>query len=233
MTLYLLPNLLAEEGDLALLPAHLAETVTSLQGLIAESEKGGRAYLKRITGDVRMMPISVLSEHTTRDEMDELMKPLIKGELWGVISDGGLPCLADPGSELVARAQKRGIPVQALVGPSSIILALQLSGMGAQRFAFHGYLPRPLDELKTTILNLEQRSRREKAVQLFIEAPYRNMRLLEALLGALNPNMQLAIACDLTAPTQSVIIKPVSKWRADPLPELNDRPAVFLISSSS
>src|SRR5262249_13098213 len=151
MTLFLLPNLLDE--TLAwepFLPASVAAAVQSLDGLIAESEKEGRRYLRRFVNHERMAatPIRLLNEHTQPKEIGELLEPLIRGERWGLISDAGLPCIADPGAPLVLLAHEKKIRVETFSGPSSIVMALQLSGLSGQRFAFHGYLPREAPDLK-------------------------------------------------------------------------------------
>lgn len=228
MTLFLLPNLLSHEADLETqLPAGLHTIVSQLNGLIVENEKEGRLYLKRFGR--RDVPLALLNEHTAPRELDGLLEPVVKGEIWGVISDAGLPCLADPGAALVRRARELGIPLKALPGPSSIPLGLLLSGLEAQRFAFHGYLPREEEQRRAQLKTLEKRSKQEKATQLFIEAPYRNQALLSSALAVLDPKTQLAVAVDLTAPTEQVFCKTVQQWKKSPLPSLDKRPALFLL----
>lgn len=169
--------------------------------------------------------MGLLNEHT--QEIDELLKPLQKGEKWGLISDAGLPILADPGYQLVRRARDLGILVKVFVGPSSLVHALMLSGLPAQRFAFHGYLPRhPASILK----NLEARSREENATQAFMEVPYRNQRMLETLISTLSDETLLCVAWDLTMPTQGVELHTIAEWKKRNLPNLHKRPAIFLLS---
>jgi len=230
--LLVLPNLLNKEAHHELfLSSSVDKAVSTMQGLIAESEKEARAYLKRFTfpdgRTFRDIPIELFNEHT--QEVDELLDPLKKGECWGLISDAGLPILADPGHQLVRRAYHLGIRVHAFIGPSSLVQALLLSGLPAQRFAFHGYLPRsPKDWLKS----IEARSEEEHATQVFIEAPYRNEKLLATLLETLHPKTLLCIAWDLTLPTQGVETHPVSAWKRRTLPSLHKKPAVFLLNAS-
>lgn len=227
--LLLLPNLLDETTSVAeFLPASVGEAVRSIQGLIAESEKGGRAYLKLFGVAPQNMPIRVLSEHTQKAEIDELIVLLKKGERWGLVSDCGLPCLADPGSELVLRARQLNLPVKAFVGPSSITLALMLSGLSGQRFTFHGYLEREEEKLGKQIRALEKISSQEKQTQACIEAPYRSPKLLGHLLAHLNDRTLLCVAWDLTLPTERVITQPVGAWKKQPLPDLTKKPAIFL-----
>lgn len=228
MPLLLLPNLLGEGQPPELfLPKSVGDAVRTLQGLIAESEKGGRAFL-RLFG-VRDLPTKILDEHTAEKEIGDLLAPVLKGERWGVVSDCGLPCLADPGSALVLRARQSGIPVSAFVGPSSITLGLMLSGLPAQRFCFRGYLPRDDESLKKEICALERRAQQEGETQLFIEAPYRNEKLFAKLLENLNEKTLFCVACDLTLPTENVMTKSVGAWKKNALPSLHKRPTLFLL----
>lgn len=222
--LYLLPNLLNKEANHEVfLPSSVPRAVSKLDGLIAESEKEGRAYLKRFDAPFRQMPIHLLNKH--HQEIDALLEPIRKGQTWGLISDAGLPVIADPGYQLVARAQDFNIAIQAFVGPSSIILALMLSGLPSQRFSFHGYLPHhPEKELA----QLEERSRGENATQLFIEAPFRNDPLFKKLLGCLSEGTRLCIAWDLTLPSQGVETHTIAQWKKRTPPQLHKKPAVFL-----
>ncbi|HAZ16169.1 MAG TPA: 16S rRNA methyltransferase [Parachlamydiales bacterium] len=233
--LYLLPNLLHPESSARLLlPGACFEIVPSLSGLICESEKEGRRFLKLFSfppgRTFRDLPLRVLSEHTAPAELEELLA-LIRAGAWGLISDCGMPILADPGSSLVAKAQKEGIAVQALSGPSSILLALLLSGLPAQAFSFCGYLSREPKRQRDEIRALEARSQREGATQLLIEAPYRNDKLMQALLSTLKPATLLSIASFLTSPSERVKTLPASVWKSAPLPSLNQAPTLFLLFS--
>jgi len=220
--LILLPNLLEETlSPERFLPATLGATIKLIQGLIAESEKAGRRYLRKFLSHDEMaaLPIRLLNEHTK--DLTQLLEPL-HDQTWGLISDAGLPCLADPGADLVWQARQQGIAIETHAGPSSIIFALQLSGFPAQRFAFHGYLSRDNPDIK----GLEKRSKAENATQVFIEAPYRSAKLLEALLTTLAPTTRLCAAASLTTPHERVISQTVAKW---PKVELGKEPVVFLI----
>jgi 16S rRNA (cytidine1402-2'-O)-methyltransferase len=236
MTLLLLPNLLEESVPHELfLPASVPAAVRRLQGLFAESEKGARRYLRRFLSHEEMQRVSLrlLNEHTKESELKELMEPVLRGEVWGILSDAGLPCLADPGAEIVWLAKQWGIAVEALVGPSSIVMSLQLSGFTSQRFAFHGYLPKEASALQQTLKDLEKRSERERATEIFIEAPYRSAKLLSLLLETLKSTTRLCVAASLTTPEQKVVSQTVADWKAGKRAMvLGKEPAVFLISGS-
>ena len=221
--LILLPNLISEETSHELfLPAIVKEKVAVINGIIAESEKEARRYLKRFIPHFREIPIRLLNEHTS--DINELIKPLLKGETWGLISDAGLPCIADPGHLLVAKARELNIQVQALPGPSSLMLALMLSGLPAQRFSFHGYLPREEVELKAQLRKLEK----EGITQLFIEAPYRSEKMLNTLIETLNDKTRLCVASNLTATDEFVATHSIFQWKKLSKPQINKKPTVFL-----
>lgn len=236
MTLFLLPNLLSETASVSLsLPPGIALIVEELDGLIAESAKDGRAFLKRLlkTRKVIDVPLVLLNEHTQEKELEALLKPMLIGEKWGVVSDAGLPCIADPGARLVAYARRAGVVIQALPGPCSFMLALMLSGLSAQRFTFHGYLPRHTEQLVASLHLIQQRARHENETQVFIEAPYRNQRLLQTLVQQLEPDMTLCVACDLTSIQEEVLTMTVKEWRTKTTPLIDNRPTVFLFAKNN
>lgn len=233
--LILLPNVLDETlSHEAYLPSSVERAVQTLDGIFAESEKGARHYLKRFAfphpRTFRDIAISLLNEHTTDKEREELLEPLKRGETWGIVSDCGLPVLADPGATLVYRANELGIPVSVFPGPSSIIYALMLSGLSGQNFAFNGYLPRKEPFLQEKIQSLVQISQKEKQTQIFIEAPYRTEKMLELLVKELPSTAILSLSWNLTLPTQGVITKSIKEWKKHPLPELRKTPAVFVFT---
>ena len=225
--LLLLPNLLNKDAHHELfLPKSVDKAVLSIEGIIAENEKEARAYLKRFGANFREMPICLLNKHN--QEIEELVHPMKEGQKWGLISDAGLPILADPGYKLVARARDLGILIKTFIGPCSMILALQLSGLAAQSFAFHGYLPKNPQEMLT---NLEVRSKEEGSTHLFIEAPFRNQHLLEKLISTLSDETLFCVAWDLTMPTQGVETHPIKMWKKRSFPNLKGKPTIFLFSS--
>lgn len=234
--LYLLPNLLgASDGESHsdVLPSSVDRAVRTLDYLIAESEKEGRRFLKRFAYDppktFRDIPIHLLNEHTTPKQKEELLKELVRGQNWGLISDCGMPCLADPGEDFILHARQRGVRIQAFPGPSSPMLALILSGLGGQRFTFRGYLHRDENRRIQEIEEMQHLSFKERSVQLFIETPYRNQKLFEQLLGRLDDKTWLSLAVELTLPTEWVKTEKVAAWKKIKPPALDKRPTVFSI----
>jgi 16S rRNA (cytidine1402-2'-O)-methyltransferase len=227
--LYLLPNLLDETLPIdPFLPTSVNQAVRSIQGLIAESEKMARRYLRKFLSHDEMVkvPLQILNEHTK--ELSTLIQPIERGEIWGLISDAGLPCLADPGSDLVWLLHQKNIPVETFVGPSSIVMALQLSGFSGQQFAFHGYLPREGADLEAKIRELEKRG----GTHIWIEAPYRSLKMLETLKKVLSPPTRLCVAVNLTLPTERLLSQTISKWKTSSF-LIEKEPAVFLLDSHS
>lgn len=234
-TLFLLPNLLGNYRHAEVfLPASVFKAVRFIDGLIAESETEGRRYLKRFETKkpAAEVPIALFNEHTLDRDLDFLLEPVVAGECWGLISDAGLPCIADPGSKLVLRSIQRGVRVQAFVGPSSILLALMLSGLAGQKFFFHGYLDKNPAKRVSQLKHLVQQSHRESVTQIFMETPYRNSHMLESLMQILPLDAWLSVAWDLTLPTQGVMTQRVFQWKKCTLPNLDKKPAIFLFQIS-
>jgi 16S rRNA (cytidine1402-2'-O)-methyltransferase len=230
-TLLLLPNLLSDYRHAEVfLPASVFKAMQTIDGLIAESDVEGRRYLKRFETkkDPMEIPIALFNEHTPDNHLDFLLEPIVAGERWGLVSDAGLPCIADPGSKLVERAIQRGIHIQAFVGPSSILLALMLSGLPGQKFFFHGYLDKDPKKREDRIKHLVKQAREEQSTQIIMEAPYRNRHTLEALLQGLPEKARLCVAWDLTLPTQGVMSQTIAQWKKCTLPVLDKKPAIFL-----
>jgi 16S rRNA (cytidine1402-2'-O)-methyltransferase len=233
-TLYLIPNTLGEGDEAALdavLPAPVRERAGTLASYIGENAKTTRAFLKRVgtTRPIQEIEIRELNVNTPAGEIDKLLAPLLAGIDTGLVSEAGVPAVADPGALLVRRAHERGIKVVPLVGPSSILLALMASGLNGQSFAFHGYLPVDANERVKRLRELEQISRKGKQTQIFIETPYRNRTLLDALLANCAPSTLVCVAADLTLPTETIVSRAVADWKKKPAPELHKRPAIFLL----
>jgi 16S rRNA (cytidine1402-2'-O)-methyltransferase len=169
----------------------------------------------------------VLDKDTNQKDLPDLFKPMREGFNMGIISESGCPGVADPGATGVLYAHQQGYPVVPLVGPSSLLLALMASGLNGQQFAFHGYLPIESKEAAAAIKNLEKESQKRNQTQIFIETPYRNNSILNALLSNLSSECMLTIAVDITGPAESIRTQPVKMWKADK-PELPKTPAVFL-----
>jgi 16S rRNA (cytidine1402-2'-O)-methyltransferase len=218
-TLLLLPNLLGEGLYPELyLPVSVQRAVESLEGLISESDKGGKLFLSLFK---RTLPQMLFNKNTPDDHIDFTLEPILKGERWGYVSDAGLPCIADPGAKLVRRARELGLGVQAFTGPSSVTLGLMLSGIEAQSFCFHGYFPEG-----KSFLELQKMGR---LCHIFIEAPYKNDFLLEKLIQGLPETADLCTAVNLTLPDQAVITQKVSIWRKVPRGSLKGKTALFLV----
>jgi len=227
-TLYLIPVALGEDGALEVLPPATLEAVRHLNAFIVENAKSARRFLKGIgyPRPLQQARFHVLDEHTRENDLGALLAPLLAGEDCGLMSEAGCPAVADPGAALVRRAHDAGIRVTPLVGPSSILLALMASGMDGQRFAFHGYLPVDQAERALRLRALEAQAR--EATQIFIETPYRNAILLQALLENCRADTLLCVAADLTLPTEFVATRTIAAWKKKP-PVLDRRPAVFLL----
>lgn len=234
--LLLLPNLLGEQRHHEVfLPSSVDRAVGSLDGLIAESEQAGRRFLGRFfdSKQAAAIPIALYNEHTPDDHIDFLLEPITRGERWGLVSDAGLPCIADPGSKLVRRAREQGILIQAFVGPSSILMGLMLSGLPGQRFCFHGYLDASPEKREQRIVQLQKASLSDNSTQIFIETPYRNKHLLESLIKRLDDKTWLCVAWDLTLSTQGILSQRVERWKKSPLPNLEKKAAIFMLYAGS
>lgn len=230
--LYLIPTPIAD-GTLELaLPSYNLDVIRSLEVFVAEELKTARRFLKMAGYEKPFDEVIFmeLNEHTPPEEVERLAEPLLAGKNAGLLSEAGLPCVGDPGSELVSLAQRHHIEVLPLVGPSSVMLALMSSGMAGQRFSFHGYLPVEKQARMKKIRELETESLRTGMTQIFMEAPYRNNQLLAALLGTCHGETRLCIAADLTSPQQKIETRSISYWRKH-LPDLHKRPAVFVLSA--
>ena len=227
--LYAIPAPLGGSATDAL-PASVIEKVRQLRDFVAENPKTARALLASLKMPCGFAAISIarLDEHTSPDVVPSLLAPLRAGRPLGLLSEAGCPAIADPGASLIEAAHREGFRVAPLVGPSSIVLALMACGLEGQRFAFCGYLPREPGARTRRIRELEQRSRRERETQIFIETPYRNDALLGALLEGCAASTRLCVASDLTLPTERIATRDISEWRASAA-TLGKHPAVFLL----
>jgi 16S rRNA (cytidine1402-2'-O)-methyltransferase len=230
-TLYLIPSSLGP-GDVAqILPASTRAVLARLTTFVAENPRTARAFLKAAGYPRRLQEVEfrLLDEHTRPDALAALLEPLLEGRDCGLVSEAGCPAVADPGAALVRLAHWHDVRVAPLVGPSSILLALMASGLDGQRFSFHGYLPVETTARRKALLELERASERERRTQIFIEAPYRNTQLVQAILESCQGSTLLCLATDLTRETESVQTQAVSAWKARPAPAITRRPTVFLL----
>lgn len=242
--LYLVPNTLGHSQDDAqplaqIIPEEVQAITAKLGYFIAENAKTTRAFLKLVSTahplakPLQEINIAELNVNTKPAALPDLLAPILAGQDGGLISEAGVPAVADPGANLVRLAHQLGIRVKPLVGPSSLLLAVMASGLHGQSFAFNGYLPTDAAERTKRIEALEDHSRKEKQTQIFIETPYRNGVLLEALAASCKPETLICIATDLTAPTESVRTQTASKWKSQiasgKQPDFHRKPTVFLL----
>lgn len=224
--LILFGNTLGEGGD-HLFTLHYKQLISSLDGMIGESDRGARRFLAyfrdQLEKPIHHIPVALFRKKTDVSEINFLLEPIEAGQTWGYVSDAGWPCVADPGHLLVQRCRKKGIPVEACLGPSSIFYALVLSGFDGNRFAFNGYFPKEPVARKKEIL----RAQKESGVQIYIEAPYRNQATFESLLENLDEKRSLCIAKNLTLPSEEVITRTVASWRERGY-RFEKEPVVFL-----
>ncbi len=221
-----------ETAPWEVLPEANRRVMAELDYFIVENLRTARRFLSRAALGLQIdtLDLRELNEHTTAGAaVERLLEPLLAGRSAGVISEAGVPGVADPGALVVEAAHRHDIRVVPLVGPSSIILAMMASGLNGQSFAFNGYLPVKPPERAQAIRRFERRARAEGQSQLFIEAPYRNAKLMEELLRTLAPDTRLAVAMELTAPGQFIAAHPVAEWRRRKLPEMQKHPAIFII----
>lgn len=232
-TLYLIPVPLGPTAPAAVLPASVIATAQNLTCFVAENAKSARAFLKSlpVTRPLAEIAIQELNEHTRPADLPALLQPLLEGKDLGLVSEAGCPGVADPGAALVELAHQRAIRVVPLIGPSSILLALMASGLCGQQFAFHGYLPVKEEARAQRLRELEKESRRQGRTQIFIETPYRNRRLFDAILSACAETSRLSIAADITLPSETLATRTLAEWRRLGPPDIERRPAVFLLQA--
>jgi 16S rRNA (cytidine1402-2'-O)-methyltransferase len=227
LILYAIPAPLGGTAEQSL-PGPALQRVRQLKDFVAENAKSARAFLSAAGAKPRELSIVELNEHSAASAIPPMLQPLREGRDLGLLSEAGCPAIADPGAALVEAAHREGFRVVPLVGPSSITLALMASGLEGQRFAFCGYLPRDARERSLRIKELEQRSRKERETEVFIETPYRNEALFSALVEACAPQTRLCVAADLTLESESIATRTIGEWRRSGL-VIGRRPAVFLL----
>lgn len=238
-TLFLVPNALGAGALDHVLTSEVRSITASLDYFVAENAKTARAFLNQValTHPLQLklhdIEIRELNVKTPASALPDLLAPLLAGRHGGLVSEAGVPAVADPGADLVRLAHERGIRIRPLVGPSSILLALMSSGLSGQNFAFNGYLPTDVAERANRIRGLEQRSRQEQQTQIFIETPYRNEALLQALSTHCQPSTQICIATQLTLEDEAIQRMSAQAWKqeiaAGRLPDFRKKPTVFLI----
>jgi 16S rRNA (cytidine1402-2'-O)-methyltransferase len=232
--LFVIPSTLGDLAPVETLPAATLAALHTLDYLVVESPKPARRFLARagVRLSQRDIHFSVLNEHTKARDIPELLNPARAGHDLGVLSDAGCPGIADPGAPLVRLAHAENIPVMPLTGPSAIMLALMGSGLNGQRFAFHGYLPVESAARARALRTLEQHATTLDQTQILIETPYRNDKLVAAMLATCQPQTMLCIAADLTLPEQFIHTRRIAEWRRT-VPAFDRRPSVFLLAAGT
>lgn len=229
-TLYLIPNTLGNPDTASTIPVVITGKVNSIQVYIVENLRNARRYLKSLNRDMDIDSLTFyeLNEHTSDADLPAFLDQALEGADTGIISEAGVPGVADPGASVVRIAHEKGIRVVPLTGPSSILLSLMASGLNGQSFTFHGYLPVKRPERIRKIREIEQVCLRKGETQIFMEAPYRNDGLLGDILENCAADTRLCIAADLTMDTEFVQTRPVSAWKKTK-PALHKRPVIFLL----
>ena len=232
-TIYMIPCPISDERDVwDVLPKANLDVMNSLDYFIVENTRSARRFLSRagVARRIEELEFVELNEHTTSSgDVERMFKPVLEGRSAGVISEAGVPGVADPGADIVALAHRKGVRVVPLVGPSSILMSVMASGLNGQSFAFVGYLPIKEGERLKRLKELERRALQERQAQLFIEAPYRNVKLFETMLKTLQPNIRLTVATDITSPEEFILTLEVAEWRKRGVPDMAKRPTIFLL----
>jgi len=231
-TLYLIPSMLGESTPDRVFPSANKEIITRIRYFIVEEIRTARRFLKKVCPEIEIdsLTFTIYNEHSSTIEAVSFLEPLLNGEDTGIISEAGTPCVADPGSLVVRLAHESGIRVVPLVGPSSILLALMASGFNGQQFVFHGYLPIDKPARTKRLREIEMDIIRKDQTQVFIETPYRNLQLLQAITETCQESTLLCLATSLTTPEESIITLTVKEWKKKK-PQINKKPTVFLLYS--
>ena len=228
--LYLIPTTLGDNEPLEVLPLSVKKVIEEVDTFIVENEKTARRFIKRITPKKAQPSLTILKLDKYADELEVkfYLDTCEQGNSVGLLSEAGVPAIADPGAQVVKLAHEKGIRVVPLVGPSSIVLAMMASGFNGQNFAFNGYLPIDNSERKSAIKSLERLSKEKNQSQIFIETPYRNEKMLADLKSTLTPSTMLCVACDITLQTEYIRTLSANDWKKEN-PDLHKRPTIFII----
>ena len=225
--IYLIPTTLSDEELLTTLPDSVGMIIQRLQYFIVEERSTAERFLKKFHPSLEKLTFFELNEHTPPKDAEAFFNQHKSQDL-GILSEAGVPCVADPGSEVVLLAHKNNMEVVPLVGPSSILLALMASGLNGQNFAFNSYLPKEREERRKRIKVLEDRSFREGQTQIFMEAPHHNQKTLEDVLAECDPRTLLSLAVDLTSQKQRIKTCTIQEWRKKSV-DIHKKPTIFLL----
>ena len=227
--LYLIPTPLGDNPVEEVIPKHVLETACSMKRFVVEETRTARRFLSKygLKGHIDELEFHELNEHSTDEEVRALMS-LFEGSDVGLLSEAGLPAVADPGARLVDLCHRQGVEVFPLVGPSSLMMALMASGLNGQCFEFCGYIPAKPESRKAALRTLEKQSRAASRSEIIIETPYRNDALFSDMLQTLSPDTRICVAADISLPTQYIRTARVAQWRKEPV-SIGKRPCVFII----
>lgn len=227
--IYLIPTEMGEQSPFRLFPDFNVEIIKTLSFFVVENVRTARRFIKKICPEkvIDDCTFFEINKHSPSEYVQEMINPVLLGSNLGIMSEAGMPCIADPGNLVVAEAHKKNIRVIPLVGPNSILMALIASGFNGQSFSFHGYVPIK-EERKKSILAWESMAQRTGQTQIFMETPYRNQQLFQELTTILRPLTKLCIATDITLETESIQTKTIADWKKS-VPNLQKRPTIFLI----
>jgi 16S rRNA (cytidine1402-2'-O)-methyltransferase len=224
---YLVPSQLNETG-LQAIPSYVSDAVKNCEIFFVENERTARRFLKKIWKEMIIDNYEWQVMNNSQETATAFRKKINEGKIIGIISEAGCPGVADPGQELVSIAQLMDVNIKPLVGPNSILLALMASGMNGQQFYFHGYLPIKDLERNKALKELETESAKKNSTQIFIETPYRNNQLFEAVCRNCKPSTKLCIAVDLTGESEWIKTRTIDEWKKEKI-DIHKRPAIFLI----
>ncbi len=232
IALYLIPVTLGETSTDQVLPSYNHDIIMGIRHFIVENVRSARRFLRQTD---REFPIDdstfyEMGKHADEHQFSQYLQALRDGKPMGVISEAGCPAVADPGADIVAIAQRQNLRVIPLVGPSSMIMAVMASGLNGQSFAFNGYLPVDDTDRARKLKALESRAWNERQTQLFIETPYRNQKMFQALLQSLRPQTRMCIAAGITTADEYIHTHTIAEWKKKQLPDLSKVPAIFLIN---
>lgn len=228
--LFLVPSPLGDNGVEEVIPSVVYQRISHVTHFAVEEIRSARRYLSKLgfKGAIDTLTFYEINEHSTPEDIEKIYQVLKEGNDMALISEAGLPAVADPGAALVALAHKGEIEVVPFVGPSSLMMALMSSGLNGQCFAFCGYIPVKKEERKKRLKELESRSRKYSETEILIETPYRNDSLFEDILSTLQPTTRVCVAANITMPDEFIRTKTVAQWKKEKF-QINKRPCVFLI----
>jgi 16S rRNA (cytidine1402-2'-O)-methyltransferase len=230
--LYLIPAPLSDSDFDGYLPARVRDIVNGLKYFVVEDLRTARRYISRLKIDTPIdeLNFSLFNEHTDIKSISSLLNPVFQGYDLGLLSDAGMPCIADPGEELVRIAHYNDVTVIPLTGPSSIFMALAASGLSGEKFSFEGYLPAKTPDLIKTLRKLEQQSRQENQSKIFIETPYRSAKIFDTILNICSSDTFICVACNITASDEFIQTKQIKEWKKN-IPDINKKLCIFILQA--